>query len=44
MFDVEPLCMLHSYLRQLHPPIRPQELSYVRSNDWPLAVQRPEEL
>jgi len=44
MFDVEPLCMLHSYLRQLHPPIRPQELSYVRFDDWPLADERPEEL
>ena len=44
MFDCEPACMLHSYLRQLHLPIRPQEICCVRFDDWPLADERPEEL
>jgi hypothetical protein len=43
-FDGEPACMLHSYLRQLHLPIRPQEICCVRFDDWPLADERPEEL
>ena len=44
MFDGGPACMLHSYLRQLHLPIRPQEICCVRFDDWPLADERPEEL